>query len=303
MLKENINLENKYTEYRVINEMEVDKNGVGTEKRLVGIFAINESNANSTYYSLEKNKTMYNNSYSSMYLEEHNDYLIGSKSLNTGANYDTVDYVLDPEEEKIVFAPSNAKKHMSFHLEKYNGKYYFIESTDLVEPHYYTKGIIYSNEKKLIAEVKYYFDGREDYIFDGQGNLLIRKDNTINKYNIDGKLLDSKTYEQVINMDAGYLVVVNNKKLLIEDSDFKQLAEVIEWKDSYKFDKYPPVYLIEDSLRENKSSNFVSGLYMVLEDGKNYTEYCFNSKNNKITSRKIDDLDNYDLSIYWADLS
>ncbi len=88
--------------------------------------------------------------------------------------------------------------------------------------------------------------------------------------------------------------------MMIEDSNFKQLAEVAEWKDSYKFDKYPPSYLVKDSQREKP---ITSGIYMVLEDGNNYTEYFFNPKDNKITSRKINDLDNYDLNIYWADLS
>lgn len=305
VLKENINLENKYTEYRVLSEMEVNEKGVGTEKKLVGIFAVNKSNGGSIYYNLEKNKTMYKDSYSNMYLDENNDYLIAQKDLNTGANYDTIDYILDSTEEKIVFEPSNTKKHMSFHLEKYNGKYYFIESTNLVEPHYYTKGIIYSNEKKLIAEINYYpgdYKG-QDYMITNQGELFIKKENTLSKFNIDGELLNSKIYEKVINIDSGYLIVVNDGKLVIENSNFKELAKVIEWKDSYKLDKYPPLYLNEDSFSEESSSNFISGIYMVLEDGKNYTEYCFNPKDNKITSRKIDNLDNYDLSIYWADLS
>ncbi len=305
IVKENINLNPDYSDYRVMVEREINDEGVGIDKKLIGIFASNESNGESIYYNLEKNKTMYKNTYSSMYLDENNDYLVAQKDLNTGASYDTIDYILDPKEEKIVFAPSDPKKHMSFYLQKYNGKYYFVESTDLVEPHYYTKGIIYSNEKKLIAEVRYSvgdYKGQE-YMFNDHGELFITKDNTISKYNIDGELLDSKTYEKVINIVAGYLIVVNDGKLVMLDSNFKQISEIIEWKDSYKFDYYPPNYLVENTLSDNPKKDFVSGIYMVLEDGNNYTEYCFNPKSNKLTSRKINNIENYDLSIYWADLS
>ena len=140
---------------------------------------------------------------------------------------------------------------------------------------------------------------------------MIKKDNTINKYNIDGKLLNSKSYDKVINLTIGYnksdgyLVVVNNGKLIIEDTNFNQLAEIIDWKDNYQLKQYVPRYLNIDSSDDlfNPNHAFSNGVYMVLEDGNNYTEYYFNPENNKVTSRKIDDLSKYELWINWADLS
>ena len=309
LIRENINLSSSYSNYDVLDDFDVNENGVSVSKGVLGIFASNDNNS-SIYYNSEKNKTLYKDQYSNI-TQQYKNFLIGSKNLNSG-NGDTVNYILDSSEEKILLQPQNPNVNTSFSAYEYHGKYYFIESTDVVF-HYYTKGYIYSNDKKLIDSVNYYPGGYngEDYIINGDGELLIKKDNTINKYNIDGKLLNSKSYDKVINLTIGYnkpngyLIVVNNEKLIIEDTNFNQLVEIIEWKDNYQFKQYVPRYLNMDSSDDLSNPNhaFSNGVYMVLEDEKNYTEYYFNPENNKVTSRKIDDLSKYELWINWADLS
>ena len=312
LIRENINLSSNYSDYNILDDFEENENGVSVSKGILGIFASNDNNGESVYYNFNKNISLYKNQYNS-FSQQYEDFIIGHKKLNSGKDYDTIDYILDSHQEKILLQPTNPKEHMGFFVQKYNNKYYYIESTNLVEPHYYTKGYIYSNDRKLIAEVNYYpgdYKG-QDYLINGNGELFIKKDNTISRYNIDGKLLTSKTYEKVINLTTGYnnpncyLIAVNNGKLLIEDTNFNQLAEIIDWKDNYQFKQYVPQYLNMDSQDDlfNPNHAFSEGIYMVLEDGNNYTEYYFNPKNNKITSRKVDDLMKYDLSINWADLS
>ena len=144
VIRENIKLESNYTQYTILEDYIIE-NGMRVTKGILGVFATND-NGNSIYYNLLKDKTLYKNQYFSI-TQQYRDFLIGRKKLNSGKSYDTIEYILDPNEEKILLQPKNLNVHMTFSTYEYNGKYYFVESTDLVEPHYYTKGYIYSNDK------------------------------------------------------------------------------------------------------------------------------------------------------------
>ena len=88
-----------------------------------------------------------------------------------------------------------------------------------------------SNGKKL-------FNGDEyNNILIQNKNIIIYNDTNYHIYDYDlKKVLDSKTYDKVLNVYDTFAVVVNNKKLELVDLNDKILATYdLEWNNTYKF--------------------------------------------------------------------
>ncbi len=267
-----LDIKNNYKDYYI--HMSED------EKSVIGV-SYTDSKGMGTYYNMKTKKEMYKGKYK---LAED------KRIINTNDKYISVptkekSYLLSTESEKVIMSCKNdTESYWKHYYNSYgeNGKYFYTLET------WYDDGVeiekVYNNNLEEFLSIMI---SNEEFYNVYKNNLYINDKNTVKKYNTDGKLLSSKSYDEVMSIVNNYIIYVKNGSLYLENfDDPTETKEICSWNKEWDFDFAR--YYDRKTLDYMDEKNKKEGLYVVfyygyddeghgIKDGKGYygMEYCY----------------------------
>ena len=234
---------------------------------LFGIYYSNDKE--NGYYNKLTDKKMYKNMYVEIDAINEN-YLRAYKTKHLGEcnGWSSYDYLLSAQEEKVIF-DEKVKNEVcnSYYATGDKDKEFLLVSKGFQA---YPTYDIYTKEKKLITkDIANY-----NVLFDN-GNMYVIENNTLNKYDNTGKLLNSnKDYNNLLGfLDEDLVYLKDNYISLKNILDNEQEIKVIEWDDNYKYEgNYS---YIDEQI--NQKCLAISFKEPITKDGKKYMnmESCY----------------------------
>lgn len=249
------------------------------ETEVIGII-LNSDNGDE-YYNLKKDKSMYVGKYANI-MAESEEYL--SATNITGDNYEGEyeSYLLNTNEEKIEMKTTGECKYLS--VKKFKDKIYYLENDGCIGSSITT---IYSNSKIAIAKNK----EATDWSTDSEGNLYVLNNNKVEKYNADGKLLEtSKTYSNVLHLIKEFVVYKEGKTIYITDG--KEVTKVGELKEDLDYHSMLSGYYNKYELSNENEKE--AGIYLIFGevDGSG-VEFYFNPKTKEVKKFDLEYIGGY----------
>lgn len=254
-------LENKYSSYSFYFNNDGNK--------IIGLIC--KKNEKTTYYNLITNKKMYENAYKHLYsIDENFMHADG--------------FLLNVNKEEIIISSKNVAA--GYDIKYYADGYYILEFDSFVNS---SSVSIYTDSKQNLASNidinKYYFDD--------SGNLFVVSDNIIKQYNIDGSLISSKKYSNIMGLKDGFVVYLDNNNLYLGNIENNKNQMITIWKDSYYYDEYSSGYYDREKLDSMDEMTKSEGFYVVISyknqdaNGNYGIEYCYNVETNEFKTYNI----------------
>ena len=264
----NIDISDNYSEYYLILSND--------EKSVIGI-AYNDKDHLATYYNLKTKKEMYKNKYKM----PENKFFAGVDDNYIYALTKDMTYLLSTNSEKVIKSVKNDSDSYFGHIYSSYGKN---------DKHIYTLEMCFEDgctiEKIYNNQLNEFFSGNVDeernfYIYNEA--IYLNDNNKIKKYNMDGKLLETKDFEgEIVRVIRDYVVYVNNQKVILENvDDSSEIKEISPITEKDNISTYDSGYYTREDLDNLGEKNKKEGLYIVIEypdkDQKgNYgMEYCY----------------------------
>ena len=267
----NTNLSNNYHAYRVMENHLDDK--------IYGILLI-DNEGYMSYYNTSSNTILYNNKTYKFSINEYEYYHIAQVNEKYfSISLDDYVYLLNSNSEKeelkyelldmgrAIYSPFGTKDDYVILLGTGDDCYIIkAYNPDLKE--------IYSDGTSCteIGVVNNKFYVRND-TSGGTPNVL-------NVYNMQGDLLNSKTYNELKGVEKNYVVYVKDGNLVLENvEDEKESVILTEWQSNWHFNEFTT--LTEKSLSMTNDSEKKEGMYVIIDyagvrvDDNSGMEFCY----------------------------
>ncbi len=232
-------------------------------EKVVGIIYKETDSEYNGYYDVSKNKKILENTYDNMYPTESEKYI----TANRGLDSDIQNVLINVETEKEVFSGDTW-----YDVRAYKDKNYIFVSHDIDG----NDQTVYTEDKIEITNVSANYSGKCYDIY--EGNLYAFKNGQIKKYDINGKLLNSKEFSE-----KDFKNIVNNMVLYMDKDNYLSLynidteksVQIVKWDSDYNFD------LVEYYNEEDKEPGIYISIYYQSgqdENGNYGIEYCYTDK-------------------------
>ena len=257
-----------------------------TDEKNTKVIAISYTTSDNyhEYYNLLLNKKLYQNRFKS----ESSDWFYQVNDNYIVFTIDEKTYLLNASKEETVLTDKSEYDASSYRSYGENGEYVY-----LLERCTGTCGLekIYSNDFKLIFENKAdddgYYDvkGKHVYVYDSSSKV-------IKKFDFKGNLVStSKEYNNIRQIDNGYVIYVNNNKYIIENIDepteSKEMAPYDDNKGYYDIDSgyYTRKDLDELGEKDKKEGFYIVIVYIEQDKNTGYygMEYCYTTTKEILT--------------------
>ncbi len=266
-----INIENVYSEYYIIPMDDGISNGV------LGVEYLN--NGNRMFYNVKTNKNISVDA-SLNYGTADGDFIIAQNPKITDEERGNLmgqsEVLISADSGKIILESEIINDgNLFFDAYKFSNKYFYIRYTDVLT--------VYSNDYKKIVSGGLSTITSDGYLYHYE------KDSNLLKYNIDGKLVSTITDYKKIKMLSNDFVVFTNEKneLMLHNLVTNESKKITDIKNNDVI--YDELSFYRENIINITHNNVYreDGLYVVIVNNNNWTEYYYNPQTKNIETRNL----------------
>lgn len=270
-LKYEVNLENTYTEYKLVMNDKIISGIVyyaGIEN-----YGFRNKYSTSGFYDLVNNKKRFENQYDFFTIISHGSYLIGNKYTSFESNNSVTASFLEIDNNTVLFSENR---------NDYNKVSYEVVDNNFIavnEGEYYA---LYSLNGRQITmnALQGLWTVSKKYLYIVQNNELL-------KYDLDGDFISSEDGSNIYNLIGSYKIVNVDNFLYVKGIDLDYSKKVIEMSNEYIYSRLKSDYTIR---------NGKEAFYLILlskNEGTVGYEVSFTLTGKKIKKSRLQDNEYY----------